>query len=98
MKWQVDYKRFGIAASDTALAIVVGAYNSTAKKLRIVIAASVAAPVLLEFEADLNKNLNYVASLENIDFIEDAKASAVYRRQITQILIKQCFNQLTVNS
>ena len=50
LKWQVDYKRFGIAASDPALAIVVSAYNSVIKKLRLVIAASVIAPVLLEFE------------------------------------------------
>ncbi|MGB7381315.1 MAG: FAD binding domain-containing protein [Rivularia sp. (in: cyanobacteria)] len=98
MNWQVDYKRFGIAASDTALAIVVGAYNSTAKKLRLVIGASVAAPVLLEFEAGLEKNFNYIASLKNLDFIEDAKASGVYRREITQILIKQCLNQLTASS
>ncbi len=98
MKWQVDYQRFGIAASDTALAIVVGAYNSTAKKLRLVIGASVAAPVLLEFEAGLEKNFNYIASLKNLDFIEDAKASAVYRREITQILIKQSLNQLAVSS
>lgn len=94
MKWQVNYKRFGVTASDTALAIVVGAYNSTANKFRLVIGASVAAPVLLEFEADLNKNLNYMQSLENIDFIEDVKASAVYRREITQILIKQCLKEL----
>jgi CO/xanthine dehydrogenase FAD-binding subunit len=104
MKWQVDYKRFGITASDTALAIVVGAYNSTAKKLRLVVGASVAAPVLLEFEADLNKNLNYLnslnymQSLEKIDFIEDVKASSVYRREITQILIKQCLRELGIRS
>ena len=98
MKWQVDYQRFGIAASDTALAIVTGAYNSVGKKLRLVIGASVAAPVLLEFETGLNKNLNYMPSLENVDFIEDAKASAVYRRQITQVLIKQCLKELGVRS
>lgn len=98
LKWQVDYKRFGIAASDPALAIVVSAYNSVAKKMRLVIAASVNAPVLLEFEGDLNTSLNcsfnYVASLENIDFIEDIRASAVYRREITRVLIKQ----LTINN
>lgn len=102
LKWKVDYKRFGIAASDPALAIVVSAYNSVEKKLRLVIAASVIAPVLLEFEGDLETSLNcgfnYVASLENINFIEDVKASAVYRREITRILIKQCLEQLTVNS
>ncbi|MBV6624154.1 MAG: FAD binding domain-containing protein [Rivularia sp. (in: Bacteria)] len=100
MKWQVDYQRFGIAASDSALAIVCGAYNSVAKNLRLVIGASVAAPVLLQFDGDLasKQNLNYIASLKNIDFIEDARASAVYRREITQVLIKQCFEQLTVSS
>ncbi|AFY54707.1 aerobic-type carbon monoxide dehydrogenase, middle subunit CoxM/CutM-like protein [Rivularia sp. PCC 7116] len=100
MKWQVNYKRFGIAASDSALAIVCGAYNSVAKNLRVVIGASVAAPVLLQLDGDLEhkNNLNYIASLENIDFIEDTRASAVYRREITQVLIKQCFEQLTVDS
>ncbi|MDY6901558.1 MAG: FAD binding domain-containing protein [Cyanobacteriota bacterium] len=94
LKWQVDYKRFGIAASDPALAIVVSAYNSVAKKMRLVIAASVSAPVLLEFEGDSKTNFNYVSSLRNMNFIEDVRASAVYRREITQVLIKQ----LTVNS
>ncbi|MEL6460613.1 MAG: FAD binding domain-containing protein [Cyanobacteria bacterium J06621_15] len=98
LKWQVNYKRFGIAASDPALAIVVTAYNSVAKKLRLVIAASVAAPILLEFEGNLETNFNYISSLKNIDFIEDMRASAVYRREITQVLIKQCLEQLTVNS
>ncbi len=90
MKWLVNYQRFGIAASDSALAIVVGAYNN-ANKLRLAIAASVAAPVLLEFEADLETNLNYIAALD-MDFIEDNRASAVYRREITQVLIKRCLN------
>ncbi|MEM6401765.1 MAG: FAD binding domain-containing protein [Cyanobacteria bacterium P01_D01_bin.116] len=90
LKWKVNYKRFGITASDPALAIVVNAYNSVTKKLRLVISASVAAPVLLEFEGDLETSFNYVAYLENMDFIEDSRASAVYRREITQVLIKRC--------
>jgi CO/xanthine dehydrogenase FAD-binding subunit len=94
MKWQVNYQRFGIAASDSALAIVVGAYNSVAKKLRLVIGASVAAPVLLEFDVDLETNFDYIASLEEIDFIEDAKATAIYRQEITQVLIKRCLKEL----
>jgi len=93
LKWKINYKRFGIAASDPALAIVVTAYNSVEKKLRLVIAASVSAPILLEFEGDLETNVNYVSSLINIDFIEDMRASAVYRREITQVLIKQCLEQ-----
>ncbi|MEO1374620.1 MAG: FAD binding domain-containing protein [Cyanobacteria bacterium J06635_10] len=94
MKWQVDYKRFGIAASDPALAIVVGAYNQVAKKLRLVIGASVAAPVLLELDRDVETGFNYDAFLENMDFIEDARAKAVYRREITQVLIRRCLESL----
>ncbi len=94
MRWQVDYKRFGIAASDPALAIVVGAYNQVAKKLRLVIGASVVAPRLLEFDGEVQTDFNYLASVENMDFIEDAKASAVYRRKITEVLIKRCLESL----
>ena len=90
MKWLVDYKRFGIAASDPALAIVIGAYNQLAKKLRLVIGASVVAPRLLETDGKLETGFSYDASLERIDFIEDARASAVYRREITQVLIRRC--------
>ncbi len=98
LKWQVDYKRFGIAASDPALAIIVSAYNSVSKKLRLVLAASVNTPILLKFEGDLERNLNYISSLKNVDFIEDERASAVYRREITQVLIKQCLKELGVRS
>ncbi|MEM9922912.1 MAG: FAD binding domain-containing protein [Cyanobacteria bacterium P01_D01_bin.50] len=94
MKWQVDYKRFGIAASDPALAIAVGAYNQVAKKLRLVIGASVAAPVLLELDRDVETGFSYDAFLENMDFIEDARAKAVYRREITQVLIRRCLESL----
>lgn len=94
MKWQVDYKRFGIAASDPALAIAVGAYNQVAKKLRLVIGASVAAPVLLELDGDVETGFSYDAFLENMDFIEDARAKAVYRREITQVLIRRCLESL----
>ena len=98
LKWQVDYKRFGIAASDPALAIIVSAYNSVSKKLRLVLAASVNTPILLKFEGDLERNLNYISSLKNVDFIEDERASAVYRHEITQVLIKQSLKELGVRS
>jgi CO/xanthine dehydrogenase FAD-binding subunit len=90
MNWQVDYKRFGSTASDPALAIVCGAYNKLAKKLRLVIGASVTTPRLLEFDGGVETDFDYVASVENMDFIEDARASALYRRQITEVLIRRC--------
>ncbi len=94
MKWQVNYRRFGIVASDPALAIVVGAYNRFGKKLRLVIGGSVVAPQLLEFDPRVETGLNYMASVDNIDFIEDARGSAVYRREITQVLIRRCLESL----
>lgn len=94
LNWQVDYQRFGNAASEPALAIVVGAYNQVAKHLRLVIGASIAAPELVEFNLEMQMNWNNFAFLENINFLEDAKASAVYRREITQVLIKRCLKNL----
>ena len=94
LKWQVDYNRFGIAASDPALAIVVGAYNQVKNSLRLVIAASVAAPKLLEFDCNVERDLNYIAALENIHFIQDARGSAVYRHEITQVLMGKCLQSL----
>lgn len=83
LQWKVNYQRFGIAASDPALAIVVSAVST---KLRLVIGASVAAPILCEF--DNIEKLDY-SFFSKINFIEDAKASAIYRREITEVLIRR---------
>lgn len=91
LAWQVNYQRFGIAATDPALAIVVGAYNSLSKQLRLVISASVPAPYLLDLD-----NIKTVTetSLPDINYIDNLKASAVYRQQITQVLIQRCLANL----
>jgi CO/xanthine dehydrogenase FAD-binding subunit len=81
LQWQVNYQRFSIAATDPALAIVVTAKNQ--QQIRCVIAASVAAPRIVECE-DLDKE----------NFIEDVKASASYRRYITEVLIKRSLSAL----
>lgn len=85
LQWQVNYQRFSLAATDPALAIVVTAKNQ--QQIRCVIAASVVAPQLVECE-DLDKE----------NFIEDAKASASYRRHITEVLIKRSLSALCNNS
>ncbi|MCC5634596.1 FAD binding domain-containing protein [Nostoc sp. CHAB 5844] len=89
LQWQVNYQRFSIAATDPALAIVVTAKNH--QQVRCVIAASVAAPQLLEGE-DMQVNL------DEENFIEDARASASYRRHITEILIGRSLSALCKNS
>ena len=87
LTWQVNYQRLSIAATDPALAIVVTARNH--QQVRCVIAASVPAPRLLEFENIELLAKEYITSLAKENFIEDARASADYRREITAVLIKR---------
>ncbi|AFZ24629.1 aerobic-type carbon monoxide dehydrogenase, middle subunit CoxM/CutM-like protein [Cylindrospermum stagnale PCC 7417] len=92
LKWQIDYQRFSIAATDSALAIVVTASNH--QQVRCVIAASVAAPRLLEFESLETAERQYITDLENENFLADAKASATYRQELTKVLIKRSLSAL----
>jgi CO/xanthine dehydrogenase FAD-binding subunit len=86
LTWKVDFKRFGIAASDPALAIVVCVLDNVNSRMQFVIAASVTAPLLLEFDGDIT---SLISNLENVNFIDDARATATYRREITRVLIKR---------
>ncbi|MBF2005625.1 MAG: FAD binding domain-containing protein [Chlorogloeopsis fritschii C42_A2020_084] len=94
LKWQVNYQRIGIAASDPALAIVVSACNPDNLQLRCAIAASVSAPILLDLHDD--RQIQNFAFLQEVNFIDDAKASAIYRREVTQVLIKRSLKQLKI--
>ncbi|MDZ8055701.1 MAG: FAD binding domain-containing protein [Aulosira sp. ZfuVER01] len=87
LKWQVNYQRLSIAATDPALAIVVTAKNH--QQVRCVIAASVAAPRLLEVDNIEFLERQYITLLERVTFIEDARASAKYRQEMTAVLIKR---------
>jgi CO/xanthine dehydrogenase FAD-binding subunit len=91
LQWKVNYQRFSIATTDPALAIVVNAWNPISAKLRCVIGASVSAPYLLEFD---NVETFHETSLQDINFIEDVRGSAVYRREITEILIRRSLSVL----
>jgi CO/xanthine dehydrogenase FAD-binding subunit len=92
LKWKVNYQRFSIAATDPALAIVVSAKNQ--QQVRCVIGASIAAPRILKFDSIEFVERQLITSIENENFIEDAKASADYRRELTVILIKRAIQQL----
>ncbi|MEM7556971.1 MAG: FAD binding domain-containing protein [Cyanobacteria bacterium P01_A01_bin.84] len=82
LKWEVNYQRFGIAYSDPALAIVVITKDRVNSQMGCVLGASVKAPYLL-------KDFPNYDEIQKIDFIEDTKASANYRREITQVLIQR---------
>jgi CO/xanthine dehydrogenase FAD-binding subunit len=62
-------------------------------QLRCAIAASVPAPRLLELKT---VETLHATSLQDIDFIDNAKASATYRREVTQVLIRRSLQQLKV--
>lgn len=88
LKWQVNYQRLSIAATDPALAIVLIVKNH--QQIRCVIAASVPAPRLWKFDNIELLTREYTTILARENFIEDARASANYRREITAVLIKRC--------
>jgi CO/xanthine dehydrogenase FAD-binding subunit len=88
LTWKIDFQRFGIANSDLALAIVVCAFDNINSRMKFVIGASVASPLLLEFNGNMT---SLTSNLENISFIDDTRASAIYRREITRVLIKKFF-------
>ncbi|MFQ4144381.1 FAD binding domain-containing protein [Chlorogloeopsis sp. ULAP02] len=94
LKWQVNYQRIGITASDPALAIVVSACNPDNLQLRCAIAASITAPILLDLHDE--QQIQDFGFLQRINFIDDVKASAIYRREITQVLIKRSLQQLKI--
>lgn len=93
LTWQVDFQRLGIAATDPALSIVVGAYNPAADLVRFGLAGCVAAPKLLEFSAIPNSG-SLEAALPLDQIVQDARASAYYRLQITQTLMQRFLQKL----
>ncbi|WP_066425463.1 xanthine dehydrogenase family protein subunit M [Anabaena sp. 4-3] len=90
LQWAVNYQRFSLASTDSALAIVVTVMNH--QQVRCVIGASVPAPRLFEF-ADLTTMQSQVSHfLADEFFIDDAMASANYRREMTAVLIHKTVN------
>ncbi len=95
LQWQISYDRLGIAATDPALAIVVIAYHAPSQRVRIVIGASVPAPQLLEF--DFVPDEQQLEAVMELDWLEDARASGIYRRHLTKVLVMRSLQKL-VNS
>lgn len=95
--WQINYQRLSIAATDPALAIVVAAHNSQTEQVRFSIGASVPSPKLLSFStiptsAQLSEALDMQIQIS--DFLQNARASAIYRQHITQVLMQRSLQAL----
>jgi CO/xanthine dehydrogenase FAD-binding subunit len=103
LNWKVNYQRLGIASGDPALAIVVTVCNQSYSQVRVVIGASVAAPCLEEMcsqgnviTGDITDEL--IKSFQGKKYINDTKASAGYRRDMTSVLIRRSLEELKIKN
>ncbi len=86
--WHSAFQRMGIAATDPALSLVAVACNPETTAIRISLGACVPAPHLLEFPHKPTKE-QVVDALATVNWLEDARASASYRQQVTKVLIER---------
>ncbi|WP_421655271.1 FAD binding domain-containing protein [Leptothermofonsia sp. ETS-13] len=91
--WSTSVQRFGIAATDPALSLVMAAHDSTSSQTRISLGACVAAPCLLEFSG-FPIHEQVVAATRSLNWLQDARASAIYRQHITEVLIARALEEL----
>ena len=101
LTWRVNYRRICVATAGLAVAIVAAAYNPETGQVRFGIGASVPSPRLIESDSvsvvtDLSDILD--AEIPLTDFLEDDQASAVYRRHVTQVLMRQALAELEIGS
>lgn len=92
LEWQVSFQRLRVATAAYALSIVVGAFNAKTGQVRFGLGACVPAPRLVEFAclptpAELADALDRQLPLDC--FVENEWGSALYRRQMTEVLMQQ---------
>jgi CO/xanthine dehydrogenase FAD-binding subunit len=90
LHWRVNYRRICVATAGLALSIGVAAHHPSTGEVRLAIAAAIPAPRLLAFQS-LPTASELEASLQSqippTDWIADERASAAYRRHMTQVLM-----------
>jgi len=90
--WHSAFQRMGIAATDPALSLVVTACNSDSA-IRISLGACVCVPQLLEFpQRPFAEEVAH--ALQTVNWLEDARATAFYRQQVTKVLIERSLQAL----
>ncbi|NJL02867.1 MAG: carbon monoxide dehydrogenase [Spirulinaceae cyanobacterium RM2_2_10] len=96
LAWQTSYQRLCVATAGIALAIAVAAYHPATQTVRLVAGASFPQPRQWEFFAPLCREqiTTALAALPLTDFIADAAASAVYRRQVLGVLLVRSLSDL----
>jgi len=88
LRWQTNFQRFGITATDPALSLVVVVQKPQALATRISLGACVPAPCLLEFASPPTAD-QLTEALRSLPWLEDIRASAQYRHHVTTILIQR---------
>lgn len=91
--WYSAFQRMGIAATDPALSLVMTACNPERTAIRISLGACVPAPHLLEFLQQPTPE-QVTDALQTVNWLEDARASASYRQQVTKVLIERTLKAL----
>lgn len=91
LEWQTSFKRMAVCTAGYAIAIVVTAYHPPSQQVRFGIGGSVKSPCLIV-------GTNGHSPLQTIPlqaYIDDERASAAYRRHITQVLMQRGIAELT---
>ncbi len=88
LAWETNYQRLCLADAGIALAIAVAAYDRASGQVSLGLGASFPAPRRLDFAAPppWEQVQADIQALPLDLFLEDAAASAVYRRQMTAVL------------
>jgi CO/xanthine dehydrogenase FAD-binding subunit len=93
LSWSAAVERIGVASTDPALAMVVGVHQPGA--IRLSIGAAIPAPILIDtVPATASIPTLLAQQIEPSSWIEDFRASTVYRQHITAVLIQRVLDQL----
>lgn len=96
LKWRTTVKNVSVAATDPSISLVCAAFEPTSSALRISLGACVAAPLILQF-AQLPSPQQVTDALASIDWLNDIRASAGYRKQVTNVLIHRAIAAVSSN-
>jgi len=89
LTWRTDYQRLCVATAGLAVAIAVAAVDPVTERVRLSTGASTPTPHLFEFP-HRPQQPELAAALDSLPvamFLNDAMASAAYRRQMTAVLM-----------
>ena len=100
LTWRVNYRRICVATAGLAVSIVVAAYNPSTGQVRFGVGGGVPSPRLIECASvppltELGELLDKAIPLS--DFLENAQASAVYRRHVIQVLMGRALTELGIS-